>query len=500
MNRIRPLTCLALFALLWQSGFCPRFAHAAEPSEGDPKPHRNVVLWVVDDQGFEAGCYGNKVIKTPALDRLAREGTRFTRAHCTTASCSTSRSVLMTGLYNHATGHYGHAHRYNHFSTYESVRSLPVLLAEAGYRTCSIGKYHLAPEYVYRFDDYLNEGTQGARNAVRMARNAEAWIEKNGDKPFFIYFGTADPHRSGPGEFGNQDDKPDFYPGVKPVRYKPEDVVVPDWLPDKPEVREELAEYYQSISRADQGLGALLDALEATGHADDTLVIFLSDNGPAFPGAKTTLYQAGMNVPLVVRDPDRKKKGIACDALVTWADITPTVLEWCGVKALGPPVVPDENRGKLVEAAKPQAIEFHGKSFLSVLEEEHPKGFDEHFASHTFHEITMYYPMRVIISGKYKYILNLASELEYPFASDLHASRTWQAVLRDGDKMYGKKTVYDFLHRPRHELYDLETDPFEGTNLAYEERHAAKLAELQKKLKAWQTRTGDPWVVKWEHE
>ncbi|MEX0716357.1 MAG: sulfatase [Planctomycetaceae bacterium] len=472
----------------------------ASAAEADRERPRNVILWVVDDQGFEAGCYGNKAIRTPALDRLAAEGTRFTRAHCTSASCSASRSVLMTGLYNHATGHYGHAHGYNHFSTYETVRSLPVLLAGAGYRTASIGKYHLAPEYVYRFDDYLNEGTQGARNAVRMARNAKEWIERS-DRPFFIYVGCSDPHRGGgPDGFANFNDRPDYYPGIKPVRYQPEDVIVPGWLPDKRESREELAEYYQAISRADQGLGALLDALEATGHADDTLVMFLSDNGPCFPGAKTTLYQPGMNVPLVIRDPDQKKTGVVSEALVTWADITPTVLDWCGVKAVGPPLAPRESQGKLVEVANPQPIEFHGRSFRSVLAEERPRDFDEIHASHTFHEITMYYPMRVVISGNYKYILNLAHELEYPFASDLFASRTWQAVLRDGDKQFGKKSVYDFLHRPRHELFDLEADPFEGTNLAHEERHAAKLAELQEKLKAWQKRTGDPWVVKWEHE
>ena len=93
---------------------------------------RNVVLFVVDDQGFQAGCYNNTAIKTPAIDELAASGTRFLRAHCTTASCSASRSVLLTGLQNHAIGHYGHAHGYNHFSTFEAVPTLPVLLAEAG--------------------------------------------------------------------------------------------------------------------------------------------------------------------------------------------------------------------------------------------------------------------------------------------------------------------------------------------------------------------------------
>ncbi|MCH8829651.1 MAG: sulfatase, partial [Planctomycetes bacterium] len=382
---------------------------------------KNVVVFVVDDQGFQAGCYGNKVIKTPNIDRLAAAGVRFTRAHCTTASCSASRSVLMSGLYNHATGHYGHAHGYNHFSTYESVKSLPVILANAGYRTCSIGKYHLAPRYVYHFQDYRNQGVQGNRNSVRMANNAKAWLKEVGEKPFFLYFCTSDPHRGGgPGGFANYNDDPDHYPGVKPVRYRPADVIVPPWLPDQPEVRQELAEYYQSISRLDQGLGVLIDALKQTGHWDDTLFMFLSDNGPPFPGAKTCLYEPGSNLPLIVRRPGQKKEGMTSDARVTWADVTPTILDYCGVKPQPAPAIrPRDNVGKPATAGKPQPYKFHGRSFLSAVDLEKAPEFDEAYLSHTFHEITMYYPMRVIFKGKYKYTFNIAHQLPYPFASDL---------------------------------------------------------------------------------
>ncbi|GAB4157170.1 MAG: sulfatase [Planctomycetaceae bacterium] len=468
--------------------------------------HKNVVVFVVDDQGFQAGCYGNQAIKTPNIDRLAKLGTRFTRANCTTASCSASRSVLMTGLYNHATGHYGHAHGYNHFSTYETVKSLPVILENAGYRTCSIGKYHLAPRYVYKFQDYRNDGIQGARNSVRMAQNAKKWLQEIGnDKPFFLYFCTSDPHRGGgPGGFANFNNKPGYYPGVKPVRYRPEDVVVPPWLPDTKECRQELAEYYQAISRLDQGLGLLLDALKDTGHWDDTMILFLSDNGPPFPGAKTCLYQPGMNLPLIVRIPGQKKTGITCDARVTWADITPTILDYAGVKPKpSVPIRPTDNIGKRVTKAKrgkPKPYKFHGRSFFKVIEEEHPKGFDEIYASHTFHEITMYYPMRVIVSGKYKYTFNIAHQLPYPFASDLYRSPTWQSVLKSSRKIYGKRSVEAYLHRPRHELYDLEKDPHEIHNLAEDSRYEKILKELQAKVKAWQKQTRDPWLLKWEYE
>ncbi len=473
-------------------------ANAEETSQ------KNVVVIVADDLGLEAGCYGNKVIQTPNIDRLAAQSVRFTKAHCTTASCSASRSVLMSGLQNHAIGHYGHAHGDNHFSTYESVQSLPVILAEGGYRTCSIGKYHLAPEYVYHFEDYRNEGAQGNRNAVRMAENAKAWIEEDDKRPFFLYWCSADPHRGGgPDGFANHNEDPNYYPGVTQVKYRPEDVIVPPWLNDTSTTRRELAEYYQSISRLDQGVGKLMDALEETGHADDTLVMFLSDNGPPWPGAKTNLYQSGMNLPLIVRNPFDKKQGITNDAVVMWTDIAPTVLDFCGVKPKpGPPVRPGENTGERKTAGGGRAVpyQFHGRSFLKVLEEEHPQGWDENYASHTFHEITMYYPMRSVISGDYKYIFNIAHPLPYPFASDLQKCPTWQEVLSTQAENYGKRTVYQYLYRERHELYNLKDDPDEIDNLATNPKYADKLKELQEKVKAFQKRTGDPWALKWNYE
>ena len=486
----RLLCCAVLLVLPIPSGL----RAADEP--------RNVILFVVDDQGFQAGCYGNKVIKTPGIDRLAANGTRFTRGFCTTASCSASRSVLMTGLYNHATGHYGHAHGYNHFSTFDSVQTLPVMLSRAGYRTCSIGKYHLAPEATYHFEEYRNQGVQGNRNSARMAQNAKEWIREDDDRPFFLYYCSSDPHRGGgPGGFANFNNEEQHYPGVKRITYTPDEVVVPPWLPDHAGTRQELAEYYQAISRLDQGMASLLDTLEETGHWDDTLIIFLSDNGPPFPGAKTNLYEPGMKLPLIVRDPRQKKTGHTNDALVNWTDITPTILGYCGVDpGKAPPIARRENGAPPRKNAKQTPITFHGRSFLSTLGEEHSQGWDEGYASHTFHEITMYYPMRVIRSGDYKYIFNIAHQLPYPFASDLYASPTWQGTLKSKAEVFGKRTVYAYLHRPRFELYDLKADPDEVVNLAFKEEYQEKVKELQQKLKAWQKKTNDPWQLKWTYE
>jgi N-sulfoglucosamine sulfohydrolase len=444
----------------------------------------NVVLIVSDDHGRgDLGCYGNPVIQTPHLDALAADGVRFTNAFCTTASCSASRSVILSGLYNHYNGQYGHEHSYHHFRSFDHVRSLPVLLSQAGYRTARVGKYHVAPEQVYKFDVAL---PGNSRSPVQLADNCRDFIAGGDARPFFLYFCTSDPHRGGgkatglphqPDRFGNRDQG---YPGIEEVTYDPEKVIVPDYLPDIPECRAELAQYYQAVSRVDQGIGRLMDVLKKAGRYDDTIVIYLSDNGIAFPGAKTTLYEPGMNLPCIVRTPWQKNRGIACDALINFADLAPTILDFAG--------------------AVPSDYGFHGRSFQSVLEREHVDGWDTTYASHTFHEITMYYPMRVVRERRFKLIWNIADGLEYPFASDLWESATWQGNLRRGNTRYGRRTIDAYLHRPKFELYDLQSDPHEVVNLADDPKYQDKLNEMKARLKAFQKRTQDPWILKWDYE
>jgi N-sulfoglucosamine sulfohydrolase len=467
---------------------------------------RNVILFVTDDMGPDAGCYGNGVIKTPHLDALAKAGIRMTSAFCTTASCSASRSVILTGMYNHANAQYGHEHSYHHFRTADNIKSLPVRLTEAGYRTARIGKLHVGPEEVYKFSQAL---LGNARSPVEMAENCRELIAAKSDKPFFLYFCTADPHRSGGGvktltpalsqgerefkadPFGN---RPQSYPGISEVKYDPKDVIVPPFLPDTKACREELAQYYQSVSRIDQGLGRLVQILKESGHEDDTLVIFTSDHGIAFPGAKTNLYEPGMKVPMVIRGfqvPGSKFKvqeGGIRDAMVCHADLTPTILEFAGVVETG---------------AKPQAAapKLQGKSFLPALRDPSAKGYDEVYASHTFHEITMYYPMKVVRTRTHKLLWNIAHPLPFPFASDLWEASTWQDVYQHGPgTTYGKRTVKAYIHRPQFELYDLASDPDEAKNLAGDPGHAKLLEELKGKLKAFQKRTNDPWILKWDYE
>ena len=445
---------------------------AAAISRASSAPFKNVVLLIADDHGLDTPSYGNPHIKTPHLERLTREGVRFTSSFCTTASCSASRSVILTGLYNHANGQFGHAHLPANLHTQSWVRTLPRLLKDNGYTTGVIGKFHVNPASLYPFDVVVPSHEVGSnRDVVAMAKRAKEFFEQNRDRAFYLHIGYSDPHRSREG-FGNER----RYPGIEKIVYSPSDVRVPPYLPDTPEVRAEWAEYYQAVGRLDRGIGMVLDALEATGKDKDTLVIYISDNGPAFPGAKTTLYDPGIHLPMIVRSPVQAKRGIVNNAMVTWADLAPTILDWTG-------------------SPGPEEYALHGRSFLPILEEETPKGWDEICFSHTFHEITMYYPSRGIRTRRYKYIQNLFPELTYPHASDLYASKTWQGILKRKDRMMGVRSVQDYLYRAREELYDLERDPNEVKNVAGESRYAQILADLRRKTHDFRERTKDPWLI-----
>ena len=477
---------------------------------------KNVVLFVTDDQSPDFGAYGNPVMKTPNMDALAADGTLFRYAFCTTASCSASRSVILTGLHNHANGQYGHQHHFHKFSSYDNILSLPVILEAAGYRTARAGKYHVAPEKVYQFQKKISGNS---RNVVQMANNASSFIEEKSDKPFFLYICTSDPHRGGgratelphkPDRFGNP--RPGkSYKGIKEVTYDPKNVIVPGFLPDTPTCRAELAQYYQSCSRIDQGLGRLMQVIKKAGHWDDTLFIYIADHGIAMPGAKTTVYEGGMHSPCLVRNPYNDKRGVQTNAMVSWVDLTPTILDFAGVLEKGrvrPGVLKKiPSIGNRTGRPDPQKTRdtkpgtFHGRSFLTTLTDADPKGWDSVYASHTFHEIQMYYPMRVVRNRRFKLIWNIAHGQPFPFASDLWAAPTWQTQWKKGmDAPFGKKTVRNYIHRPEFELYDLESDPHEGNNLAGDPKHAELLNKLKQQMKAFQKKTDDPWITKWRYE
>src|SRR5262249_55269367 len=427
-----------------------------------------ILLIVADDLGLDCGCYGNAKVHTPNIDVLAKRGVRFAHAFATVSSCSASRAVLYTGLYTHTNGQLGHAHPPASLQTHDWVKSLPRVLRDTGYRTGIIGKLHVLPPAVYPFDVAQGDAPVGTRDVAKIGELARRFFAES-DKPFLLIVGFGDPHRSAKG-FGNEHlpvrrgspvrrgppapanrsrqtagsgDPRRTEDPAQHRRYDPRDVRVPGFLPDLPEVREELAEYYQAVSRLDHGVGLVLAALAQAKRDDNTLVIFLSDNGIPFPGAKTNLYDPGIHLPLIVSSPRQKRHGLVNRAMVSWVDITPTIWDWGGVKAPYP---------------------MPGRSLLPILEEANPPGWDVIYGSHVFHEITMYYPMRMLRTRQNKYILNLASKLDFPFASDLYESKTWQGILRRSgglgrpapNGMFGPRSIAAYVHRPREELYDLE--------------------------------------------
>jgi N-sulfoglucosamine sulfohydrolase len=429
---------------------------------------------------------------------------------------------VMSGLHNHRNGQFGHQHHYHKFASFHDVvgMSLPRVMARAGYRTGHIGKYHVAPEVVYHYDTYIKSNE---RNAVAMAEATREFITaKSDDRPFFLYFGTADPHRGGGTDEDSQRElKPDLfgnlphdkaYPGVEEVFYDPAKVNIPPFLPDTSDTREELAQYYQACSRVDQGVARLVKILQDADLYDKTLIVFTSDHGMAFAGGKTTVYEGGLRVPMVVRDPYQQKRGVESHALISHVDITPTILDFAGGldhKTNGPkdPLNVDQfwqERGEALQENRNGNHKFssyHGKSWLHNLANPDEPHHETIFASHTFHEIQMYYPMRVVRDNKYKLIWNIAYPLPYPFASDLWAASSWQAQWAKGkDAPYGNTTVGRYIQRPQFELFDIANDPAEMNNLATSPDHQKVLEQYKAKLKAMQEELEDPWIMKWDYE
>ncbi|HEY2857342.1 MAG TPA: sulfatase [Terracidiphilus sp.] len=460
----------------------------AEIQVSDPaarSDRRNILLFIADDHSPIAGCYGTRAIKTPHLDRLAASGVRFTQASTPVSSCSPSRACLLTGLYQHTNGQYGLAHGMHNQHSVEGILTLPAIFRAAGYVTGLVGKKHVKPLDAYRFDwEYLglNEGDGHSipvlemnRNVAEMAVMARGFFKQAQERPFVLVVAWGDPHR-GEGEHGDDfSNKP--YAGVPATRYDPADVDVPSFLPDLPEVREDLAEYYQAISRMDHGIGLILDELKEAGHGDNTMVIYTSDHGMPFPCvAKTNQYDPALRVPLLVSAPDMPGKGSTRESFVSHVDMLPTLMEWAGIQ-------------------KPRDYKLPGRSFLPLLGADSSEGRDEVYGSHTMHEVTMFYPMRSIRTREFRYILNLLPESPVPMAVDVAGSRSWKAIVKHRPDKIGGRTARDLFHRPAEELYDLRKDPEERTNVAPDPAYESTLQGFRERMKKFREETKDIWLT-----
>jgi N-sulfoglucosamine sulfohydrolase len=438
---------------------------------------KNVLLMIADDLGKQLGCYGASIIQTPNIDHLAEQGTKFEYAFASTASCSGSRSVIYTGLHTHQNGQYGLASHRHHFVTFDHVETAPQLLNQSGYRTGILGKIHVGPSAVYPWEVAKESET---RDVAIIADQANEFFQQSrtDERPFFLTIGFHDPHRDRTrGGFGNDQE---YDIRVKKGSYSPDNVGIPPFINDSPGARFELAEYYNSIHRLDQGIGFVLNALAEADLDESTLVIFISDNGPPFINSKTTLFDAGVRLPLIIRHPNIKP-AVNSD-MVSYIDILPTVLEYAGH-----PSAVDPARARL------------GHSLLPILGTNADiSERNQVFGSHTFHEVTNYWPTRFVRDRRYKYHRNLAWRLDFPFAADIYGSLSWEDIRNSSDNeiMIGERKLKDYFFRAPEELYDLENDPNEVNNLVKDPNHAAALDDLRTRLETWQRRTEDPWLYR----
>ncbi|MEC4802716.1 MAG: sulfatase [Jaaginema sp. PMC 1079.18] len=447
--------------------------HAFAQSQHNSTPQRNILILISDDQGIDQlGCYGNSKVNTPNLDNLAKSGVHFTRAFTPSSSCSASRGSILTGLYPHQNGQYGHAHRQHNFRLHEWVQPLPMLLKASGYQTGLIGKLHVGGDKIqFPFDFMIPEAEiQGNRDVLMMAEKAGEFFNLDSTQPFFLLVGYSDPHRLG-ATFGNEPN----YSGIEPKKYQPDEVVIPYYVPDIPEARGEMTEMYEAIARLDAGIGMVINQLQKSGRYNDTLILYLTDNGIPFPGAKTNLYDSGTNLPLIIAHPKLIQSNKVNRHLINFTDLVPTLLDY-------------------TETPIP-THQLPGQSFLPIINIETGQDWSETYFSHIFHGIHMYYPMRGICTGKYKYINNLYSDLKYPIALDILQSKTWQGMLERNLNKVGQRPLESYLHRPSEELYDLENDPQELFNLAANPRFTDVLETLRSKVQKMREMTNDPWLT-----
>lgn len=437
-------------------------------------PAKNVALIVTDNQNwFDLGCYGNKLIQTPNMDKLAAEGVRFRQAFATVASCSASRAVIFSGVLTHRNGQYAHTPKEHNQQLRDDVTTVFQRLHDHGYRNALIGKTHIKPLTKYPVDF---QSKASSKNIFALAKDAEAFISQQNERPFFLTLALGDPHPNGV-EGVAWGVPPEQSPGYQAPSYDPGAIQVPGFLPDTREVREQLAAYYKQVSRADRCVGLLIDALIKHGQYENTLIIFVSDHGTSEPGAMGNQYDVGVRSPFIVRRPGGTA-GLVNEAMVAFTDITPTILDWAGVKD------PTKNT--------------HGRSLLPILDTPDAPGWDDVLLSHVAHEIYSYYPMRTLRERRYKLIWNMTWKAEFPQPVDTFSRRLWKGIRDRKETMIGPRTIEQFLNRPKFELYDLESDPWELHNLAADPAHAERLKTMTARLLQRLEETEDPWLRKYQ--
>jgi arylsulfatase A-like enzyme len=408
----------------------------------------NVLIVHWHDLGRYLGVYDHPDVSSPRLDQLAAEGILFTRAHATAPLCSPSRGSLFTGRYPQSNGLVGLAH---HGWEYRSgVRTLPQILSDSGWYSALFGMQH-ETSYPKRlgFDEFDVSNSY----CEYVVDRVQEWLREGAPvlagQPFFLTAGFFETHRPFP-----------------PERYEPADsaaVNVPDYLPDTPEVRRDLAEFYGSIATADAAVGQILDTLTETELDATTWVVFLTDHGAAFPRAKSTLYDAGTGIAMVIRPPtNRAAMPRVYDELFSGVDLVPTLLDLLGLHI-------------------PADIEGVSHAHLLLTPNVHADPVRDHvYTTKTYHD--SFDPIRAIRTKEYSYIENYVPRPLLDLPWDIEESPSGAAV-----------APFVKTPRPQRELYDLRSDPTETTNLldGDDAGMSAIAADMAVRLHDWRQRTGD---------
>jgi len=413
----------------------------------------NILIFLGDDHSHhDLGCCGSKQVATPNIDRIAKEGLRFTHAFTATAMCAPMRQQMLTGIFPVRNGAYP-----NHSQIKPGIETWPSHFKKLGYRVALLGKRHFGPPASYPFD-YLSEGNADTLDFQPM----EDYIRKSRE-PFCVFVASNQPH----------------LPQTKgdPSRHPPASISVPRRWVDTLETRDFLSRYYAEVEYLDSEVGQCLGILDRTQTAANTMTVYCSEHGTQMPFAKWTCYDLGLRETVLVRWPGRIKPGSVSDAMVQGVDWLPTFLEAAGGKA-------------------PSGLD--GRSFLPVMLGRSRTHADHVFGVHTTRGIISgsdCYPIRSIRTHRHKLILNLN-----------HMSK-FQCVTTEGKKGYwpswqakaqldtgARRIVERYTTRPAVEFYDLAADPDELNNLAGQPEHASTISSLQAELRSWMRAQGDSGV------
>lgn len=440
MSLLRIISIAACFCISWTISEVQTIPRVQDTQ---PKARPNILVLIADDAGWkDFGCYGHPTIRTPNIDQLAKNGLLCRNAFLTTSSCSPSRTSILSGQYAHTIGTED-----MHVPLPEGVRLIPSYLKGAGYFTGNMFKQHYGPNGEKQFDWYSKKLSE-----------FNDFLNKTEDKPFFCWVGFNDPHRP----YGTKDYKNPF---------PPEKVVVPLTLVDDGTTRQDLADYYSEIERMDSEIGQMIAQLKAHNKLNNTLIVFLSDNGAPFPRAKGTVYDSGIGTPLIFSWPEGIPKGKTYEPLVSSIDLAPTILQLAGIEK--PAAMPGVDLQTVFTNQKAPVRGY-------VFSERNWHGIDEH--------------IRSVRTDRYKLIVNASYE-QLPFGSpsDITESPSWQSLYEQ--KQSGKLTPAQqllFQHpRARVELYDLKKDPSELKNIADEQGQKMRVKELTAVLVQWSAETKD---------